>query len=140
MSLLEINEMVKSLGIDGNITYLWRIPGIDIDSGLKAIETDWDVVNMACHIPDNRVLEIYLKQVVYDDHFNVEIMQDIRPPLGEEIQDYNNDRDFVESGNDLYVDDDELFEAHVDVGIERDIRRMNELQKGEGSNEDKERG
>ncbi|RXI02320.1 hypothetical protein DVH24_026850 [Malus domestica] len=68
MSLLEVGNMVEELGY-GNIfiSYQYRIPGMEIQNGLKPLMTDSDVINMCKFVPNHTVIDVYIEKITPEE-------------------------------------------------------------------------
>ncbi|CAL1404480.1 unnamed protein product [Linum trigynum] len=61
LSMLEIKEMVRTAEVEQAMQFFWLMPGVDVHNGLKLLESDKDVLEMGGHVPEDRVIHLYVK-------------------------------------------------------------------------------
>ena len=67
ISLVRIDLVAQDLGLFGNLMYYWRDPKKDFNSGLKILENDGSVFEMALNAADVGEIDVYVRHLSEDD-------------------------------------------------------------------------
>ncbi|CAN0860094.1 hypothetical protein LINGRAHAP2_LOCUS7846, partial [Linum grandiflorum] len=61
--MLEMQQLVKELGLVGEIQLFWQLPKSDFHNGLKLLATEEDVLEMTKAVSGFRLMKVYIKHL-----------------------------------------------------------------------------
>ncbi|XP_028094043.1 uncharacterized protein LOC114294125 [Camellia sinensis] len=117
--MLDMGDMVQKIGYNGFTTYQYKVPGVDLNNGLKHIWNNSDLLNMVEWVRGTtRIIEVYLVHYpeLDDDTFlvfgnscsnSVQLIEEINEPEIDLQLGFHNNRVEVEEGHFARVEDGE---------------------------------
>jgi len=149
LSILEIERMVKESGITGEVEISWQKPNNIYSEGLCKLASDSDCLDMGFSVDSLKTMHVYVrsidnmvevchsgstrnanvrelkgKNIIYEEEAEHENEGEDGSDRNEDDEDYINlEKMLNDSDYDVEDEDDDLFDTHVDEGIERDVLR-----------------